>query len=139
MWRIQFRIFKSDESFWKSAFLSRNLWKTEFILPFQHPWGMHREWGSWVLPGCSWGHTWPLPTIKCLTATFSFSNPYYYCINNSNKLEKNYEIPKKSKWRIEKIFRKLFIKFEESLLKICGISKLTWRMFESKSFRIMTK
>ncbi len=37
----------------------------------------------------------------------------------------------------EKIFRKFYIKFGESLQKIYGISKLISRTFESKNLRII--
>ncbi len=35
------------------------------------------------------------------------------------------------------MFSKFYIKFDESMSKICGISKLISRMFESKNFRII--
>ncbi len=37
---------------------------------------------------------------------------------------------------LKKIFRKFYTKFGESLQKICGISKLILRTFESKNLRI---
>ncbi len=42
----------------------------------------------------------------------------------------------KKKVRVEKIFRKFYIKFGDSLWKTCGISKLILRTFESTNFRI---
>ncbi len=38
---------------------------------------------------------------------------------------------------VEKIFRKSYIKFWESLQKTCGISKLIFRTSESTNFRII--
>ncbi len=38
---------------------------------------------------------------------------------------------------VEKIFRKFHSKFERSVQKTCGISKLTLRTFEHKNFRII--
>ncbi len=50
------------------------------------------------------------------------------------KLKKNYEITLK-KSKVEKNFRKSYIKFGESLKKTCEISKLILRTFERINFR----
>ncbi len=51
--------------------------------------------------------------------------------------EKNYEILKKKSANGWESFRKFYIIFGESLHKICGISKLISKTFESKNFRII--
>ncbi len=53
------------------------------------------------------------------------------------KFDKNYEIPKQSWWKVEKIFRKLYIKFGERLQKTSGISKLILMTFNSKNVRVI--
>ncbi len=53
------------------------------------------------------------------------------------KIEKDYEIPKKNWWKVERIAEKFYIKFGESLYTFCGISKLISKTFKSKNLRII--